>query len=154
VVGNIIYNLIEFTEELQEKVIDFYCNCLPESGRKFEPKGRHYTLTKIKDTYDVFWCLEFNNEIIGTVAVNRLSDDKCELKSMYLLSKYHGNGLGQKMIDTAFDYAKKNDFKEMYLDTLSSSKGAIRLYKKNGFVETVRYNDNMAADVFMRRTIE
>jgi ribosomal protein S18 acetylase RimI-like enzyme len=38
------------------------------------------------------------------------------------------------MIDKAFDYAKKNAIKEMYLDTLSSSEGAIRLYKKNGFV--------------------
>lgn len=42
----------------------------------------------------------------------------------------------------------------MYLDTLSSSEGAIRLYKKNGFVESARYNDNMVADVFMKRTIE
>ena len=75
-----MYNLIEFTEELQEKMIDFYYNCLPESGRKFEPKGRHQPLTKVKDTYDIFLCLEFNNKIIGTVAVNRLSADKCELK--------------------------------------------------------------------------
>jgi len=149
-----MYNLIEFTEELQEKMIDFYYNCLPESGRKFEPKGRHQALTKVKDTYDIFLCLEFNNKIIGTVAVNRLSADKCELKSMYLLSKYHGNGLGQKMIDKAFDYAKNNAFKEMYLDTLSSSEGAIRLYKKNGFVETARYNANMVADVFMKKIIE
>ncbi|MGG7177346.1 GNAT family N-acetyltransferase [Clostridium paraputrificum] len=148
-----MYNLIEFTAELQEKVINFYSNCLLESGRKFEPEGRHQDLGKIKDSYDAFWCLEFNNNIIGTVAVNSLSYDKCELKSMYLLSKYHGNGLGQKMIDKALDYAKKNGFKEMYLDTLNTSKGAIRLYKKNGFVETIRYNNNMVADVFMKRAI-
>ena len=149
-----MYHLTEFKEELQKEVIDFYYNCLPESGRKFEPDGRHQALTKIKDTYDTFWCLKFNNKIIGTVAVNILSADKCELKSMYLLSQYQGKGLGQKMIDKAFDYAKKNSIKEMYLDTLSSSEGAIRLYKKNRFVETARYNDNMVAEVFMKRTIE
>jgi putative acetyltransferase len=110
-------------------------------------------LTQVKDTYHIFWCLKFKNEIIGTVAVNVLSEDSCELKSMYLLSKYNGNGLGQKMIDKAFDYAKKNAFKEMYLDTLSSSEGAIRLYKKNGFVETSRYNDNIVADVFMKKLL-
>ena len=116
-----MYNLIEFTSELQEKVINFYSNCLLESGRKFEPDGRHQALRNIKDTYDAFWCLELDNKIIGTVAVNSLSYDNCELKSMYLLSKYHGNGLGQKMIDKALDYAKNNDFKEMYLDTLNTS---------------------------------
>lgn len=40
-------------------------------------------------------CSLFRNEssktIISTVAVNRLSADKCELKSMYLLSEYHRN---------------------------------------------------------------
>ncbi|WP_333860533.1 hypothetical protein [Clostridium sp.] len=41
----------------------------------------------------------------------------------------------------------------MYLDTLSSSERAIKLYQKNGFVKTVRYNDNMAADVFMKTII-
>lgn len=149
-----MYHLIEFTENLQQKVSDFYYKCLPESGRIFEPKGRHQALTKIKNTYDVFWCFEFNDKIIGTVAVNRLSADKCELKSMYLLSEYHRNGLGQKMMDKALEYAKKNDFKEMYLNTLSSSESAIILYEKNGFVKTVRYNYNMVADVFMKVIIE
>ncbi|MGN0145471.1 MAG: GNAT family N-acetyltransferase [Clostridium sp.] len=146
-----MYYLTEFKEELQNELIDFYYKCLPESDRKFEPDGRHKSLTKIKDSYDIFWCLNFDNKIIGTVAVNRLSVDKCELKSMYILSEFHGLGLGQKMIEKAFDYAKENGFKEMYLDTLSSSKEAIRLYKKNGFVETLRYNDNAAADVFMKK---
>lgn len=58
------------------------------------------------------------------------------------------------MIDKAFDYAKKNAIKEMYLDTLSSSEGAIRLYRKNGFVETLKYNDNMVVDLFMKKAIE
>lgn len=149
-----MYNFIEFDEELQENIIDFYLNCLPESGRTFEPEGRHKSLTKIKGTYDIFWCLQFNNKIIGTVAVNKLCDYKCELKSLYLLSQYHGEGLGQRMLDKAFEYARKNNFKEMYLDTLLSSTGAIRLYKKNGFVETERYNNNMIANIFMKKDIE
>ena len=37
----------------------------------------------------------------------------------------------------------------MYLDTLSSSKKAIRLYEKTGFVKTERYNDNYMAEIFM-----
>lgn len=36
-----------------------------------------------------------------------------------------------------------------YLDTLSSSKRALALYEKAGFVITERYNENRAADIFM-----
>lgn len=42
----------------------------------------------------------------------------------------------------------------MYLDTLSTSKEAIRLYKKIGFVDTKRYNENKIADVFMELTFD
>ena len=149
-----MYDLIQFTEGLQEQIINFYCKCLPESGREFEPKGRHEVLTKVKYNYDMFWCLKFNDKIIGTIAINKLSANKCELKSMYLLSEYHGNGLGQGMMDKALEYAKEKDFKEMYLDTLSSSERAIRLYVKNGFKKIERYNDNMIADVFMKSSIK
>ena len=37
----------------------------------------------------------------------------------------------------------------MYLDTLSTSKKAISLYKQIGFTITKRYNSNNIADVFM-----
>lgn len=149
-----MYDLILFTEELQEKAIDFYYKCLPQSGRKFEPKGRHHGLTIIKDAFDIFWCLVYDNKIIGTVGVNKLSADKCELKSLYLLNEYYGKGLGKKMLDKALEYAKKNWFKEVYLETLSISERAIKLYAKNGFVEIERYNDNVIAEVFMKATIK
>ena len=37
----------------------------------------------------------------------------------------------------------------MYLDTLSTSREAVSLYKKMGFVMTKRYNSNTEANVFM-----
>lgn len=151
---NTMYKIIVFHENLQDKVIDFFYYCLPESGRKFDPKGRHKSLTEIKNTYDIFWCLKYNNEIIGTVAVNSLSKDKCELKSLYLLNKFQRKGLGQKLLNIAFEYATRNSYKEMYLDTLKSSTGAIGLYKKNGFIYTERYNDNMVAEVFMKKILD
>jgi len=37
----------------------------------------------------------------------------------------------------------------MYLDTLSSSKKAVSLYKRTGFVRIEKYNTNDTADIFM-----
>lgn len=68
---------------------------------------------------------------------------------MYLLQKYHGQGLGSKLLKKAVDYANSAGYKKMYLDTLSTSTRAIRLYEKAGFRRIERYNENFVADVFM-----
>ncbi len=71
--------------------------------------------------------------MIGTAALKKLDSDKCELKSLYLLEQYHKKGLGQLLLNTAIQEAKQNGYGEMYLDTLSSSKRAVRLYERAGF---------------------
>ena len=39
--------------------------------------------------------------MIGTVALKRLNDEHCELKSLYLLEQYHEKGLGYQLLKTA-----------------------------------------------------
>lgn len=53
--------------------------------------------------------------------------------------------MGRLLLNTAIQEAKR----ETYLDTLSSSKRAVRLYERAGFERTERYNDNYTADIFM-----
>ena len=52
-------------------------------------------------------------------------------------------------MDTVLQKARRDGYREMYLDTLSTSKRAVRLYEKAGFKRTEKYNDNDAADIFM-----
>lgn len=132
-----------------DNLILFLQECLPQSGRKLELNGRHKMFCSIETYFESFWCLFDEENIIGTVALKKLDEEKCELKSLYLLQKYHGKGLGEHLLKTAILEAQENDYKEMYLDTLSTSKEAISLYKKMGFVITERYNSNNIADVFM-----
>ena len=49
----------------------------------------------------------------------------------------------------AIYFAKQVGYEEMYLDSLSTSKKALDLYGKVGFVQTERYNQSQTADVFM-----
>ncbi|MBP3887108.1 MAG: hypothetical protein J6F30_05585 [Cellulosilyticum sp.] len=42
----------------------------------------------------------------------------------------------------------------MYLDVISTSKRAISLYQKLGFIETKRYNNSQVADVFMELNLD
>ena len=149
-----MYHIKKFQKEMQSQVIDFYEKCLPESGRIFEPKGVHKCLTEIEKNYDYFLCLFDESEVIGTIAINRMDEGKCELRSVYLLEAYHGKGLGTKMMKEAICYAKNSNFHEMYLDTISStSQKAIRMNRRCGFIDIKRYKSTIRSDVFMKLTL-
>lgn len=145
-----MYFIEEFQETYNADMIQFLQECLPQSGRKLELDGRHKMYQDIKHYFQYFWCMFAGEKIIGTVALKRLQDKECELKSLYLLEEYHGRGLGDMLLQKAISQAKTDGYRIMRLDTLSSSKRAISLYKKAGFTETERYNENNVADVFMK----
>lgn len=139
--------LIQYTEKYQLELIEFLKTCLPQSGRVLD--GRYKMYYNIKNYFNNFWCLLDNKIIIGTVGIKKISDNSCELKSLYIYQNYYHRGLGYKLLINTIVDAKKRKYLKMYLDTLSTSKEAISLYKKVGFVDTERYNENKIADIFM-----
>lgn len=130
-------------------LIDFLEQCLPESGRALDINGRHSFYKNIENSFNAFWCMFDQDKIIGAVAVKELDSKCCELKSLYLLEKYHGLGYGKCLLQKAISHAKEYGYELMYLDSLSTSKKAIALYRKAGFIDTERYNQNERSDVFM-----
>jgi len=71
----------------------------------------------------------------------------CELKRIYVSSSFRLLGLGQKLLDTAIDFAKSVGYSRMFLDSSKMLYAARALYLKNGFADIPRYNDNYRADV-------
>ena len=143
------FKIEKFNGKYSNDIIEFLEKCLPESERHLDLEGRHRVYLNIDENFDHFWCMLEGKSIIGTAALKRRDEKRCELKSLYLLKKYQGRGFGKKLLDTVLKRAREEGFAEMYLDTLKSSERAVALYKKNGFVVTERYNDNMFADIFM-----
>lgn len=139
----------EYNKKYENMLIDFLVQCLPESGRNLDLSGRHKFYQDIENHFVAFWCMFDNDKIVGTVAVKELVKKKCELKSLYLLERHHGKGLGQCLLKKAVEFAKESGYEQMYLDSLSTSKKALALYHKAGFVQTEQYNQNEFADVFM-----
>ena len=140
---------VAFRKEYEPLLITFLEKCLPESHRCLDINGRHSYYLSISEHFKGFWCMFDGDSIIGTVAVSELDGDSCELKSLYLFEKYHGRGFGKKLLRYAIDEARKIGYKRMYLDSLSTSTKAIRLYRSAGFTDTGKYNSNEYADVFM-----
>lgn len=143
----------KYTSDMREKVLLFFGEVFAETGKVFEPEGRHSAFADVERNFAGFWCLFDDDRLVGTSAVKRLDHDTCELKGLYLFEKYHGQKLGYELADTALEFARRQGFKRMVLDTVSTYEKAVRLYVKMGFVSTERYNDNDRADIFMVKNL-
>lgn len=142
-------NIEVYNKKYENSLIDFLQRCLPESGRELDINGRHTFYRDIENCFVAFWCMFDNDKIVGTVAIKELDKTRCELKSLYLFESYHSKGLGRCLLRKAVEFATESGYEEMYLDSLSTSKKALALYSKFGFVQTEQYNQNEFADVFM-----
>lgn len=139
-------------EQEQNEVLQFLEAVLPESGRNLDATAIQQYVKSLEDFENV-WCLYDETTLIGTVGIRRLDETNCELKALYLYSKYHGQGLGYKLLSVAMKEAKKAGYEAMLLDTISTSERAIRLYKATGFVEIEQYKETIRSDVFMKKQL-
>ena len=144
-----MYPIQKFNDQYTEKVISFLRCCLPESGRKLDLDQKHKSYLDVQHCFDSFWIMLDGEEIIGTAALKRMDECRCELKSLDLYEGGQGRGLGRMLLKTVIEEAARSGYREMYLDTLSTSARALILYEKAGFVRTERYNENYDADIFM-----
>ena len=72
----------------------------------------------------------------GCIALRPLSDDRCELKRLYVRPQFRGKGIARMLCERILEEAEKTGYREIYLDTLPELSDAIRLYEKLGFTRT------------------
>ena len=80
-----------------------------------------------------------DKEAVGCIAIRKIENNTCEMKTLYVKSKYRGNGIGKELVEHSIKKAKEKGYDYMKLDTLSSMKGAVSLYKSLGFMEIEPY---------------
>lgn len=101
-----------------------------------------------------FWCLFHNHVLIVTVAVRILDFENkiYELKRMFVLPDYQGKGYGRQLLKHAIDYSKEQKFDSICLDTRNDLAIAQYMYKKYGFKQIDKYNNNEYADEWLVET--
>ena len=85
--------------------------------------------------------------VVGMVAYHRHSDDRCEMKRLYVKPDCRGSHLGRTLIGEILEHASRAGYKEMVLDTIEPLQAAIHLYREAGFQECEPYYDNPMEDV-------
>jgi len=95
-----------------------------------------------------------NDQIIGTGAIRKLDDEMCELKRLWLLTEYHGRGLGYRMMQELLTIARQRGYKRMRLDTDAATQSrAVEFYKRIGFHEIPIPNASPDEDIMMEMAL-
>lgn len=122
---------------------------LAEYGLNWEPDGADEDVMDIESYYfdrgGDFWVVEDNGQLVGTSAYypcNR-GAGAVEIRKMYLLPSVRGRGLGRYLLGQLERVIAKKGYTQIWIETASSLKEAVRLYELNGYqpatgVETPR----------------
>lgn len=120
---------------------------LEESIAKFSAQGKLAEIDEFQKNYfdngGIFLVTVLGNRIIGTGAIKYLEEGVCEIKRMWLLREYHGQGYGYQMMQRLLFVAREAGYRAVRLETdpIVQTR-AVNFYKKIGFYEIPRYGDD------------
>ena len=131
---------------------------LEEMIAHYDSRGTLDDMKDIQKNYfengGVFLVTTDNDQIIGTGAIRKLDDEMCELKRLWLLTEYHGRGLGYRMMQELLTIARERGYKRMRLETDAVTQSrAVEFYKRIGFHEIPIPNASPDEDIMMEMAL-
>ena len=104
---------------------------------------------KYRENGGDFLVMTHGGRIIGTGAIWRLEEQVGEIKRLWLLQEYQGQGLGYQMMLRLLAIAREQGYQKVRLETSPAYQArAVAFYQRLGFYEIPRYGDD-EADVGM-----
>lgn len=93
-------------------------------------------LSAYQDSGGEFWVLTEEATVVGMIGVIPTEGDTCELRRLYLIKSYRGQGWGSKLVQRLVDWAREHGFRRIVLWSDVLFDAAHRLYVKHGFTAT------------------
>jgi ribosomal protein S18 acetylase RimI-like enzyme len=97
--------------------------------------------------YEIFVVI-ISNRIIGTFSISQNTQDQFYLRSMAIHPDYQRRGIGLYILKEIIRLGKRKNIKMIYLDTSKTLKGAIKFYKKFGFIFTGAYHNFFGIKIY------
>lgn len=92
--------------------------------------------TYIIDKGGYIFFAKIAQQIVGTVALMPMQEPHVfELTKMAVSPKHRGHKIGQRLMQTCIDFAKKQQFHKLVLYSNTKLENAIYIYRKYGFIE-------------------
>lgn len=120
----------------------------------FDPKqAGDPSLSQMKHPNGTFVVARLDNMPVGCVGVKGNGADPAEIKRMWVAPAARGLGLAHRLMDAAEHAARTLGITTLRLDTNSTLVEAVGLYRKLGWTEIDRFNDNPYPDLFFEKTL-
>lgn len=105
---------------------------------KFGPMFEYYVMKGLTDFMmntdgGNLWVAEANGKIIGSIAITKSSESIAQLRWFVLDESYHGMGIGKKLMETALNFCKDQNYQHIFLWTVSILEAARHIYQKYNF---------------------
>jgi putative acetyltransferase len=117
---------------------------LEEMTRHFESTGEFEDMAHVEEHYfqndGLFLVVLDDDKVIGSGAVRKFDEETAELKRLWLLETHHGKGIGYRVINQLFEFARSKGYKRVILQTSPRQIRAIAFYQRLGFQEIESYN--------------
>ncbi len=113
---------------------------LMEYGLSWEPSGADRDVLAVETFYTAvggeFWVIEQQGQVVGTGAYYPVErgHKAVEIRKMYLSPTARGKGLGKFLLQRLEDAIANRGFHEIWIETASVLKEAVKLYESNGYI--------------------
>ena len=129
-----------------------------ELGRRFE-RGFDVSLSRDPEARDMIrprgvFLLAVSDDLpIGCVGLKGSGGEVAEIKRLWVSPAARGLGLARRLMAAAEDAARGLGVRILRLDTNSALPEALQLYRKTGWTEIDRFNDDPYPDVFFEKPL-
>ena len=131
------------SEELLGQVRDIFREYQASLGIDLDFQGFEEELASLPGKYAPprgrLYLAFFSEKLAGCVALRPLGGDNCEMKRLYVRPEFRGRKLGRLLAEKVITEARKEEYAEMYLDTLPAMLAAQAMYRSLGFRLTGPY---------------
>lgn len=129
---------------------------LREYGMEPDPAHADRGLDHIESSFEGggLWLVFDDEALTGTVGLVAKSDTICELTKMFLAPAARGKGLGRALLVAVLDEARARGYRVMELETDTSLKEAVQLYRRHGFVQIEQPNSVRRCNTVMHLTLQ
>ena len=102
-----------------------------------------------------FYVAESDTGLVGCVLCRALETihGAAECKRLYVTPEQRGRGMATRLMDAVERDARHLGLRWMYLDSKAGFTEAIALYRRRGYLECPRYNNNPQATSFFRKML-
>ena len=111
-----------------------------------------------------FYVAEVNGHVVGYLKLNTAhaqtepqAADALEIERIYVLSNYHGGGVGQALYHHAMSVAEDRKASYVWLGVWEHNHRALRFYEKNGFIafgtHIYQLGNDQQTDILMKKSV-